>query len=41
MLPSKLGSKILGIRDVGDHQPRALGGERARIMRADPLGAAG
>ena len=29
------------IGDVGDHQSRALGGERMRIVLADALGPAG
>ena len=33
--------EVLAVGNVGDHQARALGGERARIMHADPFGAAG
>ena len=33
--------QLRAIGDVGNHQPRALCGERQRIMPADTLGAAG
>ena len=32
---------VLAVGEVGDHQPRALGGKRLRIVPADALGAAG
>jgi hypothetical protein len=32
--------RLLAIDDVGDHDATAFGGERARIMPANPLGAA-
>ena len=33
--------ELLAVGNVGDHQARALGGERARIVHADAFGAAG
>ena len=32
---------VLAVGKIGDHQPRALGGKRLRIVPADALGAAG
>ena len=32
---------LLAVGNVGDHEPRALGGERSRVMHTDALGAAG
>ena len=32
--------RLLAVNDVGNHDAATLGGKRARIMPADPLGAA-
>src|SRR5262249_28306761 len=41
MLPGKRGRELGAVGNVGDHHPRAFGGERLNVMPPDAPGAAG